>query len=83
LDSIRLSTIVAFAADTILLLIMLFGLHRLRRHGGSLMGLGHFLWNQVGAFANYYTLNSPGYFLRKGVVWFLLAVVTELTPTVG
>ncbi|KAI0274130.1 hypothetical protein BGY98DRAFT_95719 [Russula aff. rugulosa BPL654] len=63
LDSIRLSTIVAFAADTILLLIMLFGLHRLRRHGGSLMGLGRFLWNQ-------------------GVVWFLLAVVTELTPTV-
>ncbi|KAF8496133.1 hypothetical protein F5888DRAFT_411037 [Russula emetica] len=61
LDSIRLSTVVAFAADIILLLIMLFGLYRLRRHG-SLMGLGRLLWNQ-------------------GVVWFLLAVVTELTPT--
>jgi len=48
LDSIRLSTIVQFAADTILLLIMLFGLYRLRRHGhdGGLMGLGRLLWNQ-------------------------------------
>ncbi|KAI0274129.1 hypothetical protein BGY98DRAFT_936079 [Russula aff. rugulosa BPL654] len=77
-----LSTIVAFAADTILLLIMLFGLHRLRRHGGTLMGLGRLLWNQVGDFPNYHTLNSSGYFLRKGVAWFLLAVATELTPTV-
>jgi len=64
LDSIRLSTVVAFAADTILLLIMLFGLYRLRRHGhGGLMGLGRLLWNQ-------------------GVVWLLLVVATELTPTV-
>jgi hypothetical protein len=62
---------------------MLFGLHRLRRHGGSLVGLGRFLWNQVGAFPNYHTLNSPAYLPRKGVAWFLLAVVTELTPTVG
>jgi len=62
LGSIRLSTVVAFAADTILLLIMLLGLYRLRRRGG-LMGLGHLLWNQ-------------------GVLWLLVAVVAELTPTV-
>jgi hypothetical protein len=83
LDSIRLSTIVAFAADTTLLLIMLFGLYRLRRHRGGLMALGSLLWNQVGAFPNYHALDSPAYFLRKGVVWLLLAVATELTPTVG
>jgi hypothetical protein len=83
LDGIRLSTIVTFAADTILLLIMLFGLYRLRRHGGTLMGLGRLLWNQVGDFTNCRTLNSPAYLLRKGVAWFLLAVATELTPTVG
>ncbi|KAN0118763.1 hypothetical protein V8E52_004874 [Russula decolorans] len=64
LDSIRLSTVVAFAADTILLLIMLFGLYRLRRHDhGGVMTLGRLLWNQ-------------------GVVWLLLAVAAELTPTV-
>ncbi|KAN0118718.1 hypothetical protein V8E52_004829 [Russula decolorans] len=63
LDSIRLSTIVTFATDIILLLIMLFGLYRLRRHGGSPMALGRLLWNQ-------------------GIAWFLLAVATELTPTV-
>ncbi|KAF8492443.1 hypothetical protein F5888DRAFT_1806871 [Russula emetica] len=63
LDSIRLSTVVAFAADTILLLIMLFG-------------------RPVALFANYRTLDSPVYFLHKGVVWLLLVVATELTPTV-
>jgi hypothetical protein len=34
-------------------------------------------------FAHYHTLDSPVYFLRKGVVWLLLVVVTGLTPTVG
>jgi hypothetical protein len=48
LNSIKLSTIALFAADIILLLIMLFGLYRLRRHGGDLMGLARLLWNQVG-----------------------------------
>ncbi len=48
LNSIRLSTIAVFAADIILLLIMLSGLYRLRRRVGGLMGLGRLLWNQVG-----------------------------------
>ena len=46
-DSVRLSTVVAFVTDIILLLIMLFGLYRLRRDGG-LMALGRLLWSQVG-----------------------------------
>jgi len=48
LKGIKLSTIATFADDIILIVIMLFGLYRLRRHGGSLMGLGRLLWNQVG-----------------------------------
>ncbi|KAI0274134.1 hypothetical protein BGY98DRAFT_96152 [Russula aff. rugulosa BPL654] len=62
LDSVRLSTISTFVTDIILVLMMLFGLYRLRRHGG-LMALGRLLWNQ-------------------GVVWILIVVVAELTPTV-
>src|SRR5229473_617162 len=46
LNSIRLSTIVAFVADIIMFLIMLLGLYHLRHHHG-VMGLGRFLWNQV------------------------------------
>jgi len=48
LNSIKLSTIAEFAANIILFLIMFFGLYRLRRHGGGLVGLGRLLWNQVG-----------------------------------
>ena len=49
LDGVRLSSVVTFATDVILLLTMLFGLYRLRRHGhGSLMALGRLLRNQVG-----------------------------------
>jgi hypothetical protein len=83
LNSIRLSTIGVFAADIILLLIMLFGLYRLRRGGGGLMGLGRLLWNQVGWQRFYRTLDLPVYILRKGVVWLLLAVTAELSPMVS
>ena len=48
MDSIKLSTIVALATDISLILIMLLGLFRLRRHGGGIMALGRLLWNQVG-----------------------------------
>jgi hypothetical protein len=82
-DSIRLSTIATFASDIILILIMLFGLYRLRRGGGGLMGLGRLLWNQVGWERFYRTLDLRVYFLCKGVVWLLLAVTTELSPMVS
>ncbi len=83
LNSIKLSAIAVFAADIILLLIMLSGLYRLRRGGGYLMGLGRLLWNQVGWERFYCTLDLRVYFLRKGVVWLLLAVTAELPPMVS
>ncbi len=83
LNSIKLSTIAEFAADIILLLIMLSGLYRLRRHGGGLMGLARLLWNQVGWERFYHTLDLRVYFVRKGVVWLLLAVTAELSPMVS
>ncbi|KAI0274135.1 hypothetical protein BGY98DRAFT_1099209 [Russula aff. rugulosa BPL654] len=45
LDGVRLSTISTFVTNITLVLMMLFGLYRLRRHGG-LMALGRLLWNQ-------------------------------------
>ena len=48
IDGIRLGTIVALVTDVALLLIMLFGVFRLRRDGGGMMALGQLLWNQVG-----------------------------------
>ncbi|KAF8487280.1 hypothetical protein DFH94DRAFT_849691 [Russula ochroleuca] len=46
LDSIKLSTIVPLVTDIILLLIMLFGLSRMRRHGVYTLEMGRLLWNQ-------------------------------------
>jgi hypothetical protein len=47
LNNIRLSIIVVFITDIILLSIMPFGLYRLRCHGGGTMALGSLLWNRV------------------------------------
>jgi hypothetical protein len=44
---IRLSTLAVLVTDVVLLLIMLFGLFRLRRDAGGSMALGRLLWNQV------------------------------------
>ncbi len=44
----KASLIALFFADIILLLIMLIGLLRLRRHGGGSLELGRLLWKQVG-----------------------------------
>ncbi|KAH9977428.1 hypothetical protein BJV74DRAFT_154799 [Russula compacta] len=46
IDGIQLSTIVALVTDVVLLLIMLFGVFRLRRHDDGTMALGQLLWNQ-------------------------------------
>ena len=32
---------------------------------------------------NHHDLNSPVYSLRKGVIWLLVTVIAELTPTVS
>ncbi len=37
----------------------------------------------VALLANYHTFGSPVYSVHKGVVWLLVAVVAELTPTVS
>ena len=86
LDSVKLSTISAFVTDITLLLMMLFGLYRIRRYGG-LMTLGRLLWNQVSRLAlllaNHRAFNSPVCSFREGVVWLLIAIVAELMPTVS
>jgi len=46
-ESSLLNLIVAPITDIVLLLIMLFGLLRLRHAGGGKVGLSHFLWKQV------------------------------------
>jgi hypothetical protein len=43
-----LNAFVSFTTDTILLLIMLFGLFRLHFHKSSAFGMGRLLWKQVG-----------------------------------
>lgn len=86
MDSIRLSTIVAFVTDVILLSIMLVGLSRMRRHGDGTMTLGRLLWNQVGQCFFLPTAVPSAHrriFIREGVIWLVVAVVAELTPTVS
>jgi hypothetical protein len=47
IENCKNSLIVLFAADVVLLLIMLAGLLRLRRHGGGTLDIGRLLWKQV------------------------------------
>jgi hypothetical protein len=44
----NLNTLVSFSTDIILLLIMFFGLLRLRFHKSNAFGMGRLLWRQVG-----------------------------------
>ena len=71
--------------DIILLLIMLVGLLRLRRHGGNTFGLTHFLWKQVrwlfSLIAVIWLIDM--FLFHKGVIWILLATVTEVPPAVS
>jgi hypothetical protein len=46
-ESGKLNIIVTLVTDAILLLIMLVGLLRIRRYGGSTSCLAHFMWKQV------------------------------------
>jgi hypothetical protein len=88
LESIRLSTIVALVTDIVLLTIMLIGLARMRRHGGGTMALGRLLWKQVGRCSKS-SWQPPcsrlieNISIRKGVIWLVVSVVAELTPTVS
>ncbi len=48
IDVCKVSIVSCLVADTILLLVMLTGLLRLRRHGRGSYELWHLLWRQVG-----------------------------------
>jgi hypothetical protein len=45
---LRLNALVILPTDILLLLIMFFGLIRLRFHKSSAIGMGRLLWRQVG-----------------------------------
>jgi hypothetical protein len=69
--------------DVLLLLIMLFGLLRMRLDAGGAFGLGRIPWNQVrwwqfSLFPNLLKYVS----IRMGLVWLFLATVTEVPTTV-
>ncbi|KAH9967688.1 hypothetical protein BJV74DRAFT_799493 [Russula compacta] len=63
----KLNTIVTLASDIVLLLMMLFGLLRLRRYGSG-MFLAKLMWRQV------------QFLLAVGLIWLLAATITEVTP---
>ena len=71
--------------DIVLLLIMLGGLFRLRRHSGGASGLIQLLWKQVGWwFSLAITLRFIDMFsCFKGVIWLLLATAAEVPPVVS
>jgi hypothetical protein len=47
-DTIKLTVIIGFIIDIVLLFTMLVGLFRLRNNGEGTFGMGLFLWKQVG-----------------------------------
>ena len=56
-STLNLNSDFALVTDIVLLLIMLVGLLRLRRHGGGSFSLGQLLWKQVSG--DYYLGCSP------------------------
>jgi len=82
MESNKLTIIAMFTADTVLALIMLIGLLRLRGHGGGMFNLGRLLWKQVSAGGDTGPLwcsRSPNAFsVREGVIWLLIATAAGL-----
>jgi hypothetical protein len=73
-------------ADVVLLFIMLIGLLRIRFRAGDSYGLERVLWNQV-RWLRFLQRNLAAnftdvIFVRKGLVWLLIAIVCEIPPTV-
>ena len=70
--------------DIVLLLIMLVGLLRLRRHGGGTFGVTHLLWKQVWWQLSPQVLSSiDTYSFHKGICWLLLATAAGVPPAVS
>ncbi|KAH9973637.1 hypothetical protein BJV74DRAFT_904493 [Russula compacta] len=74
IQATKVTMIVAFVSDIILLIIMLVGLFRDDHHRSDAFGWGRLLWKQCSQFNNFYD--------AEGVVWLLLATVAGILPTV-
>lgn len=72
-----------FVSDVVLLLTMLAGLLRLRRHG-SMFALGKFLWRQVSIRSKTTRpLGSLISFSSQGLIWLFFATIAEVPPVVS
>ena len=88
-DSSKPQMVVRVIIDIVLLLIALVGLLRLRRDGGGKIGvgLGLFLWKQVGFhFPSIQTSLPPPvdtFSVLQGTLWLLIALLAEVPPAVS
>jgi len=71
--------------DSVLLLVMLVGLLRIRHHSGTTFGVTHLLWRQVWVPSSLNAVISVhlSILLPKGVIWASLSVVAEVPPAVS
>ena len=60
---------------------MLIGLLRMRLKAGSVFGLAHILWKQVGWWQRSLAVIAL-IFVSKGLIWLLLAIVAEVPTSV-
>jgi len=85
-DSSKPHIVVDVTVDIVLLLIALVGLLRLRRDGGGRIGVGLFLWKQVGYFPSIQTSLSQlvdMFLVLQGILWLLIALLAGLPPAVS
>jgi hypothetical protein len=85
IQTTKVTMIVAFVSDILLLIIMLIGLFRDDYHRSDAFGWGRLLWKQVrcGESSLAVVLSLNNFFVREGVVWLSLATVAGILPTVS
>ena len=82
----KLNYLVTLTTDTILVLLMFFGLLRLGFHERDVFGLGRLLWKQVRYWCFSQAVVISAYMMariHKGVIWLLVATIAEILPTVS
>jgi hypothetical protein len=83
---LKLNALVILPVNIILLLIMFFGLFRLRFHKSSALGMGRLLWRQVGIDASPWPWCSLSANMslptHKIFVWLLAAIIADIVPVV-
>ena len=82
----KLNYLVTLTTDTILVLLMFFGLLRLGFHERDVFGLGRLLWKQVRYWCFSQAVVFSAYMMvriHKGVIWLLVATIAEILPTVS